>query len=215
MRGTINAGAYAATVALASIVLAACSASTPPAASLVPSAPGQGAQIERGVLPKTPAALLRAQADGALAGPVPRRVLASQLALPGQRPHPVIPPRKGTIVGIWTAMTSYDYVFGTSTSGKAVITSIDTASQSSPGYYPVGVKVDHSRNLWVANQYDAAYSAPITQEFSDAGAFQAAYVGGCSVPVSQCRIFRRIRLRFGRERNDGVSIRYDRVPRDL
>jgi hypothetical protein len=53
----------------------------------------------------------------------------------------------------------------------------------------VGVKVDHTQNVWAANQYDAAYAAPVTQVYNAAGTLQAAYAGGCSVPVSECGYF--------------------------
>ncbi len=182
--------ALSAAIVLPATLLAGCSNAAPSAAAVPPGSAGVS-QATRGasMLPRTPLRLLQMQAEGKLAGPVPQRVLRSQLRQLGSGARPIVPAHKGSVVGIWTAMTSYDYVFGASAAGKVVVSAIDTQTQTSPGYYPVGVKVDHSQNLWVANQYDAAYTAPITQEYNAAGQLQAAYVGGCSVPASECGYF--------------------------
>lgn len=93
--------------------------------------------------------LLRLQAEGKLGGPVPRAVLQRQFQQLQKRPrlHVNVRPDVGA-VRIWSTMTPKNYLFGTGKGGKKVKVAYDTESSFGCGA-PVGIKVDHSQNLWI------------------------------------------------------------------
>ncbi len=163
-------------------LLAGCSISSQGSSGpLVSAGTAQTGDVFPRAIPDSGLALLRMQAEGKLPGPVPIRILRAQLKqLETQpRPHFNLRPDAGG-VQIWSAMTDADYVLGSSASGKKINASIDTETQATPGYYPTGLKVDHARNLWVANEVGSFGSSfgGVVQEYTN-GTFANAYSVQC------------------------------------
>ncbi len=133
-------------------------------------------------VPHSPLALLRLQAEGKVPGPAPIGVLRAQLRQLETQPRPHFGLRRDARgVEIWSALTGADYVLGSPGSGKKVSATIDTETQTTPGYYPGGLKVDHSRNLWVANEvggFGSTSFAGVVQEYTN-GKLANAYSVQC------------------------------------
>lgn len=72
-------------------------------------------------------------------------------------------------------------IYGFNLGAKRLVTVIHTAKQSTPGYYPIALRVDHDQNLWVLNQSETKdlSGPPVVQEYT-AGSFTAAYVASCN-----------------------------------
>ncbi len=164
-----------------SLAIAACVATAALLAGC--STPSQGSSSLPDFSARSPLAFLRMQAEGKVPGPVPIGVLRAQLKqLESQpRPHFDLRPNAGG-VQIWSAMTDAGYVLGASSSGKKIQATIDTETQTTPGYYPTGLKVDHSRNLWVANEVGSSFSGGVVQEYAH-GALANAYSVQCPSPA--------------------------------
>ena len=170
--------------ALIAALLAGCS-STSQGSSGLPGSAGmtQTPQVLPGAVPHSALGLLRMQAEGKLPGPVPLEVLRAELKRSETQPRPhfnLSPDATG--VKIWSAMTDAGYVLGSSASGKKINASVDTETQTTPGYYPTGLKVDHSRNLWVANELGSSKSGGVVQEYAD-GKLANAYSVQCPSPA--------------------------------
>ena len=164
MRLYVAAG-FGAAAALSVVLLAGCgSASQVPG---VASAPGAAA------LPRDPISLLRAQASGELAGPIPRERLREQLEAIASKPRPRFASHSSAKIGMWLANTSYGYLLGATANAKAVVTSVNVESNGC--YYPITVKVDHAGNVWTACEYDAAFTGGSVQEYTSAGVQAGAY----------------------------------------
>ena len=135
-----------------------------------------------GAVPHSALALLRMQAEGKLPGPLPISVLRAQLQQLETQPRPHFNLRSDASgVQIWSAMTDAGYVLGSSASGTKINASIDTETQTTPGYYPTGLKVDHARNLWVANEVGSSLSG-VVQEYAN-GKLANAYSVQCPSPA--------------------------------
>jgi len=179
-----------ATVKVASFVvlgamLAACS-SSPQGVGSLPSGSSsltQSSHMDRGNMPHGPMELLKQQAEGKIAGPVPRARLREQLKQLEQHPKLHIPVRHdGKKVAEWVTNTNYSYLLGMTKNAKANV--VATNTQSNGCYYPVTVKVDHNGHAWVACEYNSSFEGGAAQEYSSNGTLMSSYnagpPGGCS-----------------------------------
>ncbi len=130
-------------------------------------------------LPRGSMALLKAQADGKMAGPVPTRVLRQQVAQLQKQPHMHFNIRHGSgAVPLWSSMPDYNIILGLNKRGSKVTTAINTESNNCED--PIGLKVDSSQNLWVGCEEnpDNDYLGML-QEYSSSGALEASYNVAC------------------------------------
>jgi hypothetical protein len=124
--------------------------------------------------------LLKLQAAGKIAGPVPqaslRRMLSDMQAhQAGLRFSPL---HKAKSIGLWVTMTDYDVVLAQTSSGKKTLGAIVTDAQGgASGYFPITVKVDGSQNVWVADELNANANGEgsVLQEYDQGGTLTAAY----------------------------------------
>jgi hypothetical protein len=173
--------------ALASAVLffAGC------AGSVSPSAPGvSGASNDRMALvqsPKSPAQLLELQAAGRLQGPVPAERARLQLQeLQAGRPQ-IHASKKGK-VAIWATDTNFNYLLGQTANGRNTVTAVDLSRNFCLS--PVGVRVDKSKNVWVACELTSpSATAGALQQYDGAGNIQKQYLPACPVSVEGCTQF--------------------------
>ena len=140
------------------------------AATLAPAA----ANIGRG--PRIPAMIYQ-EAAGKAAAPVTHGAMQRLLATleSGKRPSLA---RQGlhhrASVGLWVADTDYAYLLGLSANGKSTINLVNLEPNNC--YLPIGLKVDHQKNLWVACQYDySTFANGVIQEYSSAGVLLHSY----------------------------------------
>lgn len=135
----------------------------------------------------TPKRLLRLELEGKLPAPIPRRTLRYQLEhLAVARPHFAFG-RTAAKVGLWTADTNFSYILGQSRNGGKTVSAINAATNGCN--YPIALKVDHARNLWVGCEFNAAFTESIVQEYASNGTLKTQYVPGCPNPVSECQSF--------------------------
>jgi hypothetical protein len=122
--------------------------------------------------------LLRKQESGALPAPMPHAAMKSLLAELRAHPrlHPSVGDAKGQAkaVGLWLSDTYYDYLIGMK--GRTALTAISTSASGCN--YPLGLKVDDAQNLWVACEYNAAFTYGAVQEYA-AGTLVNTYNEGC------------------------------------
>lgn len=129
----------------------------------------------------TPMQLLKLQAEGKLAGPVPVKVLQRQLAQLQQQPHVHINVHKNKGgVALWSSLTGYNFLLGNNKKGTAVIAAINTYSNGGCET-PISVKVDHSQNIWAGCEYNTTTSETAATEYNPSGTEVAQYEGGCPV----------------------------------
>jgi hypothetical protein len=163
--------ATASSIALTAALLAGCSSSTQGTSALPGSSSGA---VANG--PRIPARIYE-EAAGKAAAPVTHGVMQALLdALEsGKRPKLArqgVP--RGAKVGLWVADTDYAYLLGFSANGKKTINLVDAESNNC--YLPIGLKVDHNKNLWVACQYNYnTFENGIIQEYSPAGVLLNTY----------------------------------------
>jgi hypothetical protein len=190
MRFSLTAASCAVVI---SALLAGCTNGVQSASSLPLSSTG-ATQAEHvfnpGMkMPHGPMALLKMQAEGKMAGPVPARVLQKQLAMLQKQPHMHFNVRRdATAPAMWTSLTDYDAILGLNKKGTKVNSAINTENNGC--YDPISLKVDGSQNLWAACEeleYDEDYGG--LQEYSSTGSFTAQYNQGCPSPVSTCEYF--------------------------
>jgi hypothetical protein len=122
-------------------------------------------------------AMIYREAAGKAAAPVTHGVMRRLLAAleSGKRPNlgRQGAPR-GATIGLWVADTDYAYLLGFSANGKKSINLVDAESNNC--YLPIGLKVDHQKNLWVACQYNYnTFENGIIQEYSPAGVLLNTY----------------------------------------
>ncbi|HLY02551.1 MAG TPA: hypothetical protein VKR56_08635 [Candidatus Cybelea sp.] len=165
--------ATAASIALTAALLAGCSSSTQGTSAL----PGSSSRVEpRGNGPRIPAMIYQ-EAAGKAAAPVTHGVMQRLLATleSGKRPKLARQGvRHGTKIGLWVADTDYAYLLGFSANGKKTINLVDAETNNC--YLPIGLKVDHNKNLWVACQYNYnTFENGIIQEYSAAGVLLNTY----------------------------------------
>ncbi len=129
-------------------------------------------------LPKGPMALLKAQADGKMPGPVPARVLRQQLAQLQKQPHVHFNIRHSSgAVPLWTSLTPYNMVLGVNKRAKKVIAGINTLTNDCDE--PIGLKVDSSQNLWVGCEDNTLTGYGAVQEYSNSGSLEGTYNVAC------------------------------------
>jgi hypothetical protein len=172
-------------------LFAGCSSTSPGTQALPGGSTSQSVSRATGALPfltKRPHSrmeLLKLQAEGKLAGPVPRKALLRQIKVlqSHSRPHFSVHRDSGT-VGLWATDPGYDYLIGFNNRVKRVLTDIDTSSNSC--YEPITVKVDSSQNIWAACEYNSSFEVGLAQEYTSEGAFKATYTQGCPASISDC-----------------------------
>jgi hypothetical protein len=124
--------------------------------------------------------LLKLQAEGKIPASIPAKVLAWELKhQSAQRPvfdikrHPAHPV-------LWASDTNNDYLVGQNSALTATVADINTGADGC--YYPVTVKIDHSKNIWSTCEYGINFSeqgiSPI--EFSSTGTLLNTYNPGCN-----------------------------------
>jgi hypothetical protein len=165
-------------------LLAGCSSSSQGTSALPGSGSTQSMGNQVGAFPLMPTGksnsleLLKLQAEGKLRGPVPTKVLQAQLKQLETHPSVHFNLRSnGGGVGIWTAMTNYDYLLGTNKSGKKVTAAIETSTNDCDS--PITVKIDHTQNIWTACEKYTATGQSAAQEYSSGGTLENTYEVGC------------------------------------
>jgi hypothetical protein len=161
--------ATAASIALTAALLAGCSGSTQGTSALPGSSYGA-------IGPRIPAMIYQ-EAAGNAAAPVTHGAMQRLLAAleSGKRPNLARQRvRRGAKVGLWVADPGQAYLLGLSANGKENIIAVDAESNNC--YLPIGLKVDHHKNLWVACQYNyKTFENGIIQEYSSAGVLLNTY----------------------------------------
>lgn len=186
------ATASRALIVVLAALFAGCSSTSPGTQALpggvssqsVARAPGAFPQF----LPKGPISsteLLKLQAQGKLAGPVPHKTLLQRIKMlqTHSRPHFSFRGKSGTVAA-WISITDYGYLLGVNNRLRKVMTDIDTISNGC--YDPITVKVDSSQNIWAACEDNDTFSAGAAQEYTSAGALSATYNQGCPGNVTGC-----------------------------
>jgi hypothetical protein len=134
----------------------------------------------------TPRRLLQLELEGKLPAPIPRKALRYQLEhLADARPHFATHP--AAPVGVWASDTNFSYLLGQDRRGRKTVAAIDTSANGCN--YPIALKVDHAKNLWVGCEFNGAFTESVVQEYAGNGALKAQYVPGCPNPVSECESF--------------------------
>jgi hypothetical protein len=180
MRFSLATASLAVSVAL----LAGCSASQ--GTQSLPSS-SVGAQSIIGSVPHpdmrkfhhiTPMQLLKMQADGKIAGPLPQAVLRKHFKqLQGHsRPHFAV--GHAVSAQIWASNTDEDYLIGLNKKGKKAVATINVESNGCED--PITVKVDASQNIWTACEFNDE-DAMEQQEYSSNGTLENTYSTGCPV----------------------------------
>lgn len=132
----------------------------------------------------SPLELLKLQAAGKMAGPVPVKTLKLQLKNIEQGGQHQIKVRKdkSSATLMWVSDTDANYVVGQGKKNKTVA-AVDMYDDDC--YYPVTVKVDHTKNVWVACEYNSSFEGASTVELSSTGTMENAYTY-TSCPLSNC-----------------------------
>jgi hypothetical protein len=133
--------------------------------------------------------LLKLQAEGKILSPLTPAASkwAYHQVVNGTRPafHPV---HSGTTPTMWVSATDFSYLIGMNNRRKTVA-AVDTSKNGC--YNATSVKVDQQRNVWVACQLNASFTAGAAQEYSSSGTLLNNYGAGCpsNIPASSCAIF--------------------------
>jgi hypothetical protein len=84
--------------------------------------------------------------------------------------------RNGGSPAIWVTDPSEDYLVGQNSKGNKTVAAIDLKNLFSyPVYYPITVKVDHSQNIWVTNEYNGGGNGGDVFELSSTGTLESSY----------------------------------------
>ncbi len=106
---------------------------------------------------------LKLQAEGKLAGPVPRAESQRMLKYLSTHPRPQIKvDHRGGPVVVWTTNAEYSFLLGLNEK-YAAVKAIDTENNGCDG--PLTVKVDAERNAWVACEYNTSLNGALEQEY--------------------------------------------------
>lgn len=107
--------------------------------------------------------LLRLQAEGKLAGFVPRAESQRMLKYLSDHPRPQIKvDGHGGAVALWVTNTDYSYLLGLNTK-YAAVKAIDTEANGC--YEPITVKVDAQRNGWTACEFNNSFNGGAEVEY--------------------------------------------------
>lgn len=151
---------------IAFALLAGCSASQNASTLPFSTAPALGGNA-------TPLKLLELQAAGRMPGPVTPEALKSMLAYYESRPDRLFRTISKGTVAVWATNQLENYLIGLNSTTRRAVVSIDTSKNG--GYSPIGVKVDHNQNVWVANEYNSSFNGGVVQEYSKDGTYKAGY----------------------------------------
>jgi hypothetical protein len=166
----------AASCAMAAALLAGCSTSSQGIGALPnPSGMTSTAESVTRLIPSgkmTISKLLELQAQGKLPAPVPPKVLQWQLKRMQGRVRPLVMAKKCT-TAVWATASGVGYLLGMDSSLENVCKSVDVEKLGA--YDPEAVKVDGSRNVWVASEYNSADDGGVVEEFGPKGNLQANY----------------------------------------
>ncbi len=120
--------------------------------------------------------LLTLQAEGKIAGPVPREVVQMQLQYAHRRRARLALRADAARIGMWGSNNIDSYIYAMNKKGTKVLGTIDTAANGC--YSPVTIKIDHKQNIWVGcEELDVTYPAEFggEQEYSSSGSVQRSY----------------------------------------
>ena len=165
-----------ASLAVSVALLAGCSSSQ--GTSSLPSSSGvspsltQTHQASPGFA-KSRIELLKLQAEGKLAGPVPRAESQMMFKYLSGHPRPRIKANHhGGKVVVWATNTDYGYLLGLN-ENYGVAQAIDTENDGC--YEPITVKVDAERNGWVACEANSSFNGGAEQEYPTGKGAPATY----------------------------------------
>ncbi len=154
-------------LALLVALLAGCSTSSqgtsslPNSSSVSPSFTQASADLGNGRIDAMK--LLELQAQGKLAGSVPRAESQRMLKYLSAHPRPQIKvDHHGGPVAVWTTNTEFSYLLGLNKK-YAAVKAIDT--EDSGCYSPITVKVDAARNAWVAGESNSSLNGGLELEY--------------------------------------------------
>jgi hypothetical protein len=157
---TLAAFAVAASLAAATVA--------PAAAGIVKYGPGVGQANVR--IP----ALVYRQAAGLAKAPVTQGAMQRLLSIITTHARPNLKANPHANVGLWVSDLGLDYLLGQTANGVHNVTAIDTLSNNC--FFPIGIKVDHHKNVWVACNYNySTFANGMIQEYSSAGALLNTY----------------------------------------
>ena len=157
---TLAAFAVAASLAVATVA--------PAAAGIVKYGPGAGHASVR-----IPAMVYR-QAAGLAKAPVTQGAMQRLLSIITTHARPNLKANPHAIVGLWVSDLGSDYLLGQTAKGIHNVTAVDALANNC--FFPIGIKVDHHRNLWVACQYNySTFANGMVQEYSSAGGLLNTY----------------------------------------
>lgn len=135
----------------------------------------------------TPMQLLKLQAEGKLAGPVPVKELKRQLAQ--LEKHPKIQlnfrrPKGGKSVAMWSSLTDYDALLGSNKGNTKTLAAINTYTTAGCED-PIGLKVDGSKNIWAGCEYNSSTGESSATEWNSSGTEVDAYDATCPIAASK------------------------------
>jgi hypothetical protein len=169
--------------AIALALLGGCSSSQN--ATSIPSSGGGAPGIQGGQGKMTMVRLLQTQLAGQLPAPMPHSALERQLKYVQTHPQQAIKvDKKGGKIGMWVTVPDEDALLALSANGRQTIGGINVSSYG--GYYPITVKVDKYKNVWVANVYNDTFSGSNVQEYDDKGNFVDNYSWGLYLGNAYC-----------------------------
>jgi len=187
MRSSLATGLRA---ALAVSLIAGCSTSQQSTSTLPGSAGGTQSVFSQQAMsrdslkgPLTPMKMLKLQAEGKLAGPVPRA--ASEKALKYLEAHrnPKFDVRREAGPSkLWVSNTDFSYLLGQNGSGSQTVQAVNTADDGC--YAPITVKTDSNGNIFTACEANTSGYGSQEQEYNSSGSASASYAW--TPPSSAC-----------------------------
>jgi hypothetical protein len=165
-------------------IMTACSGTQPS----TPIAPAP-ADVRAALLqqPTSPTRLMQLQAQGQLPAPVPAARVREQLEQL-QHGRPAFKATKAGTVAIWATDTDFNYLVGQAANGRTTVTTTNLAPNNC--YSPVGVRVDKSKNVWVACELTSPSTVSgALQQYDPSGTYQKQYLPACPTGVSGCSSF--------------------------
>jgi hypothetical protein len=159
-------------VAMAAL-LAGCSAASQGAGTVPAAGPADTSAASVVLSGKmTPSKLLELQAAGKLPGPLPSKVLQWQRKRMRSHVRPLVAAKKCSTAA-WFTAPSVGYLLGMDSSLQNVCKAVDIEKLGAD--FPLGVKVDGSRNVWLADEFNSAGNGGVVQEFGARGNLHANY----------------------------------------
>lgn len=132
----------------------------------------------------TSSKLLTLQAEGKLPAFVPAKSLRWQLERARGHNRPLLAPKK-CVTAEWATSPMAGYLFGMDSSFTNVCKYVDIEMLGADE--PIGVKVDGSRNVWVADERSSYGQGGVVQKFGPRGSLQASYAWAqCAAGYTSC-----------------------------